>query len=109
MKESLVPILFGGKIQIEKKKDNVEEEKKNDGEPPLTSSDQIAAEKEFKLDLGFKYNDVVCGSSQTLAIIDQSPYLLSWGNGNPIAETYSEAFSFDKPIRYDCGGKNAVI
>ena len=71
--------------------------------------EQAAAEKEFKQDLGFKYNDVVCGSTQTLAIIDQSPYLLSWGNGNPIAETYSEAFSFDKPIRYDCGGKNAVI
>lgn len=63
MKESLVPVLFGGKIQIEKKKESVEEEKKNDGEPPMVASEQVAAEKEFKLDHGFKYNDVVCGSS----------------------------------------------
>jgi hypothetical protein len=63
MKESLVPVLFGGKIQIEKKKESVEEEKKNDGEPLLVSNEQVAAEKEFKLDHGFKYNDVVCGSS----------------------------------------------
>ncbi len=63
MKESLVPVLFGGKIQIEKKKETVEEEKKNDGEPPLVANEQVAAEKEFKLDHGFKYNDVVCGSS----------------------------------------------
>lgn len=26
-----------------------------------------------------------------------------------MAKTYSEAFSFDRPIIYDCGGKNAVI
>jgi hypothetical protein len=63
MKESLVPVLFGGKIQIEKKKESVEEEKKDDGEPPLVANEQVAAEKEFKLDHGFKYNDVVCGSS----------------------------------------------
>ena len=63
MKESLVPILFGGKIYTEKKKGNDEEEKKNNGEPPLNPNDQAAAEKELKLDLGFKYNDVVCGSS----------------------------------------------
>lgn len=63
MKESLVPVLFGGKIQIEKKKESIEEEKKNDGEPPQVANEQVAAEKEFKLDHGFKYNDVVCGSS----------------------------------------------
>ncbi len=63
MKESLVPILFGGKIQTEKKKESVEEEKKNDGEPPIIASDLAAAEKEFKFDHGFKYKDVVCGSS----------------------------------------------
>lgn len=65
MKESLVPILFGGKINIEKKRENQEEEKKNDGgeHPPLSTNDNVAAEKEFKLDHGFKYNDVVCGSS----------------------------------------------
>jgi hypothetical protein len=59
--------------------------------------------------LGFKYISVVCGSSQTLAVIDQSPYLLCWGNGDPVAKTYSEVFEFDRPVIYDCGGKNAVI
>ena len=39
MKESLVPVLFGGKIKIEKKKESVEEEKKNDGEPPIVASE----------------------------------------------------------------------
>ena len=53
--------------------------------------------------------DVVCGSSQTLAIIDKSPFLLAWGNGDPAAKTYSDVFSLDRPISYDCGGKNAVI
>jgi hypothetical protein len=53
--------------------------------------------------------DVVCGSSQTLAIVDKSPYLLAWGNGDPVARTYSDVFSYDRPVRYDCGGKTAVI
>jgi hypothetical protein len=41
MKESLVPILFGGKIHIEKKRENQEEEKKNDGgeHPPMSTND----------------------------------------------------------------------
>ena len=26
-----------------------------------------------------------------------------------MAKTYSDAFSFDRPIIYDCGGKTAVI
>jgi hypothetical protein len=42
-------------------------------------------------------------------VIDQSPYLLCWGNGDPVAKTYSEVFEFDRPVIYDCGGKNAVI
>jgi hypothetical protein len=61
------------------------------------------------LDLGFNYVDVVCGSTQTLALIDKSPYLMCWGNGEPIARTYSNVFDTDRPILYDCGGKNAVI
>jgi|LauGreDrversion4_2_1035121.scaffolds.fasta_scaffold358431_1 hypothetical protein len=93
MRESLVPILFGGKIKVENKND--EEEKNEDNE--------------FKLDLGFNYVDVVCGSSQTLALIDKSPYLMCWGNGDPVASTYSDSFEFDRPVLYDCGGKNAVI
>ena len=93
MRESLVPILFGGKIKIEETR---EEEK----------SEEVG---EFKLDLGFNYVDVVCGSSQTLAIIDKSPYLMCWGNGDPVARTYSEIYDFDRPLLYDCGGKNAVI
>jgi hypothetical protein len=93
MRESLVPILFGGKIKIEQTR---EEEK----------SEEVG---EFKLDLGFNYVDVVCGSTQTLAIIDKSPYLMCWGNGDPVARTYSEIFDFDRPLLYDCGGKNAVI
>jgi hypothetical protein len=39
MRESLVPILFGGKIHTEKKKESVEEEKKGDGEPPMIVND----------------------------------------------------------------------
>ena len=93
MRESLVPILFGGKIKIEE----IREEEK---------SEEVG---EFKLDLGFNYVDVVCGSSQTLAIIDKSPYLMCWGNGDPVARTYSEIYDFDRPLLYDCGGKNAVI
>lgn len=61
------------------------------------------------MDLGFKYLDVVCGSSQTLAVIDKSPFLLCWGNGDPVAKTYSDVFEYDRPQLYDCGGKNAVI
>jgi len=34
---------------------------------------------------------------------------LAWGNGDPVAKTYSEVFAYDKPISYDCGGKMAVI
>jgi hypothetical protein len=34
---------------------------------------------------------------------------MCWGNADPVARTYSEVFDFDKPILYDCGGKNAVI
>jgi hypothetical protein len=60
-------------------------------------------------DFGINYVDVVCGSSQTLAIIDTSPFLLSWGNGDPLAKTYSSFFEYDRPVSYDCGGKNAVI
>ena len=30
---------------------------------------------EVKQDLGFQYVDVVCGSSQTLAVIDQATWL----------------------------------
>lgn len=52
---------------------------------------------------------MVCGSSQTLALIRDSPFVLSWGNGDPVAKTYSDAFNFDKPLIYDCKGKNAVI
>ena len=92
MRDSLAPILFGGKIKIQ---NTLEEEK--------------SEEADFKLDLGFNYVDVVCGSSQTLALIDKSPYLMCWGNADPVASTYSEVFDFDKPIMYDCGGKNAVI
>ena len=44
-----------------------------------------------------------------MAIIDKSPYLLCWGNGDPVAKTYSDIFDFDRPAIYDCGGKNAVI
>jgi hypothetical protein len=91
MRDSVVPILFGGKVKIEGR----EEEK----------TDEI----DFKLDLGFNYVDVVCGSSQTLGFIDKSPFLLCWGNGDAVARTYSEVFDFDRPILYDCGGKNAVI
>ncbi len=47
---------------------------------------------EIRYDFGFNYVDVVCGSSQTLAIVDKSPYLLAWGNGDPSAKTYSEVF-----------------
>lgn len=64
---------------------------------------------EVKQDLGFQYVDVVCGSTQTLAVIDQPPFLLCWGNGDPVAKTYSEMFEYDRPTIYDCGGKNAVI
>lgn len=60
-------------------------------------------------DIGFKYLDVVCGSSQTLAIIDKSPHLLLWGNGIPNAETYSDIFSNDKPVKYSSGGIYAII
>jgi hypothetical protein len=56
MKESLAPIIFGGKIKLENSQNDEEEKKSGD----LT----------YKLDLGFKYIDMVCGSSQTLAIID---------------------------------------
>ena len=35
--------------------------------------------------------------------------MLIWGNGDPVAKTYSDIFAFDKPINYDCGGKNAVL
>lgn len=52
MKESLVPIFFGGRFEDDKKKE-VEEEKKD--------GDDI--EKEIKQDLGFNYINVVCGSS----------------------------------------------
>ena len=52
---------------------------------------------------------MVCGSSQTLALVNRSPYLLCWGNGDPIAKTYSEYFNNDRPVNYECGGKNAVI
>lgn len=34
---------------------------------------------------------------------------MSWGNGDPVAKTYSTIFEFDRPVQYDCGGKNAVI
>lgn len=44
-----------------------------------------------------------------MALIDKSPYILFWGNGDPVAKTYSEIFAFDRPVNYDCGGKNAVI
>jgi hypothetical protein len=44
-----------------------------------------------------------------LAIIDKSPYLLIWGNGNPNAETYSELFSNDRPVKYASGGIHAII
>lgn len=32
-----------------------------------------------------------------------------WGNGNPKAETYSEIFSNDRPIKYASGGIYAII
>ena len=51
----------------------------------------------------------MCGSSQTLALVDKAPFLLSWGNGDPVATTYSEIFEYDRPLKYDCGGKTAVI
>ena len=107
MKESLVPSLFGGKIEVEKQGNNASQSMSQPNQVEEEKKDTY--QKEIKFDLGFKYNDVVCGSSQTLALIDQSPYLLYWGNGDPVAKTYSEAFSFDRPIIYDCGGKNAVI
>jgi alpha-tubulin suppressor-like RCC1 family protein len=68
MKEALVPVLFGGKIQIEKK---VEEEEVKEEEKKIEHvNETVHAEKEFKHDNGFKYIDVVCGSTQTLAIIN---------------------------------------
>lgn len=44
-----------------------------------------------------------------MAFIDKSPYLLSWGNGDPIAKTYFDVFNYDKPVKYDCGSVRAVI
>ena len=44
-----------------------------------------------------------------MAFIDKSPYLISWGDGDHIARTFSEVFKFDKPVKYDVGGKNSVI
>jgi hypothetical protein len=73
MKESLVPILFGGKIEVEKNKmSQIEESRKDEQEEEKKDSatGTANAEKEFKFDQGFNYIDVVCGSSQTLAIID---------------------------------------
>jgi hypothetical protein len=47
LKESLVPIIFGGKITLEGKEKGEEKQ----------------SELDYKYDLGFKYVDVVCGSS----------------------------------------------
>jgi hypothetical protein len=74
MTDSCVPILFGGKIEVEKKY-ATQEENKGDERPKK-----------------FDFVDVVCGGSQTLAFIDTSPFLLSWGNGYPLAKTYSSFF-----------------
>lgn len=75
----------------------------------MQEESKTSEEVEVKQDSGFSYIDVVCGSSQTLGLIDQPPYLLCWGNGDPVARTYSEIFEFDRPVAYDCGGKNAVV
>ena len=75
MKESLVPIPFGGRIIVEKSKQS-----SHDTERRVEQEESKVPE--YKQDYGFKYVGVVCGSSQTLAIIDKSPYLLCWGNGD---------------------------
>jgi alpha-tubulin suppressor-like RCC1 family protein len=87
MTEACVPILFGGKIEVA-----TQEEEKGD-----------------EITERFNFVDVVCGSSQTLAIIDTSPFLISWGNGDPLAKTYSSIFEYDRPVSYDCDGKRAVF
>lgn len=107
MKESLIPILFGGSIALHKAKSpNKMEAEQEEGK----GDEEEEEEKHLiQYDTGFKYQDVVCGGSQTLAIIDQTPYLMLWGNGNPKAETYSEVFSHDRPIKYASGGIYAII
>jgi hypothetical protein len=34
---------------------------------------------------------------------------MCWGNSDPVARMYSDIFDYDKPLLYDCGGKNAVV
>eukprot|EP00347_Sterkiella_histriomuscorum_P016162 403354247 len=109
MKEALSPILFGGKIQLEHKSPKKKINSTQMSQDHEMKDDSEEQKEQTSFDIGFRYLDVVCGSSQTLAIIDKSPYILFWGNGDPIAKTYSDIFAFDKPINYDCGGKTAVV
>ena len=57
MKDSMSPVLFGGKIEAEKKETREAEEEKKEG----PGHEDI--EKLILYDLGYKYIDVVCGSS----------------------------------------------
>lgn len=82
MKDSLSPVLFGGKFEMLKaaQADDkphaqvsiqpVEEQKEGAGEiapglmraPSQATASVEEIQKEIKMDLGFKYLDVVCGS-----------------------------------------------
>jgi len=54
----------------------------------------------FDATLGLQYKRVECGSAQTVALVDKSPYLLIWGYGSHQAWGFPDLFHRDKPVHF---------
>jgi len=115
LRESLIPVLFGGRLHVELNEEKAEE----GGDTPMREEGQDEEEKKeeekqpapehISHDTYYKFADVVCGSRQTLAMLDRSPFVALFGNGKSVAETFPQHFLHDRPIKYDCAGQQAII